>query len=414
MSTGLSLRTQYYYYRNKNRAYSSIVTGAHLTNKITKDKVISCVSELARQRRALRTNVIDSKLQEILCEAEKCVHSLDNKTPQEALEELHECCFDTDAEQPLWNFTLVNGEWLFFVCDHLLYDGTTTVLVVEDLVTLLGGGSLLPDENNDDDYNKLTKPSLYFTVKTLLFEVTTVMGSMLRKEDTPASFVDTSDFKSNRCILEFHSEELGKIKKFYKREGLTFTTMLAMINVYVVGAITGRRCVNVHIPINQRRYLGSSRCYGNYVSDVNRSFAHSVPWKELKSLIALKESDLKTSPQMIGMLAYVNIENYVKNNMEKIPDPSVVEISNLGMRSALKGTDKFLFSQPKNKISKCVTNNVVSSPSTLTISLEYAYDAAFFEEYSGLMKHILSMITSSGDSLSGEDCVSAVSNWNLR
>lgn len=378
----MDLFKKYNYLRNKLSSYSCFIVAGELEKIYSRDELLKSMEILISRRKSLRSNVVNGEIIEVDYDINSAIEFID--TDQEIvdlIDELHDTKFKTESSTDLLWKLVINKSWWIVLCDHTFLDGNSAAFIIEDLISILENEEI--PEDKELNIELLCKPSIWFVFKTLFNEY--VYGVAVNSYSELNK--DISTFHTLKKLIKIDKERFNKLNQITKKEKISITALLLYYNLKSL-----EKDLKVSVPVNLRKFLNSeySRSYGLGVSAVNMTLNYNKSnWDYLKWIQSqLIESNQKNSAQLVGMLNYTNIEEYLTKKIKSSREPTL-EISNLGKRNS-RNINQFLFSQPNNHSGALITNNVISSDKFFNILICASPEfKPYFDKYVHNLENLL-------------------------
>lgn len=289
--------------------------------------------------------------------------------------------------KPLWRLKVINSKYILFYCDHILFDGTSgknfhTKLSNElnhDIPSIIsekfnGLDSLVFQKSLADESYQIFPSStsiidysgpILKTVYKLLVELLpkplsnlirywfskNPYSRILSYEELQLKDVKTKSNLEHCCkILNLSSNETNSLIKLCRSKNVKLTSLIVILANISAGKFisdSGKDTitsipVNIRGNINEKKakciYKHYTSLFGLYMSVINIDLPsinkicpkNEVNWSAVQYVNNFIHDNVKISPMEIGLLKYVNIEDYIIKKYQKRKMPTI-EISNLGM-----------------------------------------------------------------------------------
>lgn len=339
-----------------------------------------------------------------------------------------------DTQKPTWKVLLVDADleqcqWLVFVNNHILFDGTSGMNAVDDLVACLNEESQKNHEkpldllyNHSQDATGPVKPhsgtsGIYnalwpFLLKTFVVEVmlpswlTKVVRSLLSPgwpnlfkfppfAAVPPKRKETNGFR----MVRLGPEQLKQLVANAKLHNLTVTPFIAACCATAARAslVPYKRdpcSLGICVDIDGRRLVSGGR-YGLFMLGLScllpPADLHSSGVTVAK---ALKEAFITKNPfQQAGLLAYLNIPAYFDGVYNDKNGRVFAEVLNLGVRTISHGcfsAEKIVFTQGVN--TNHVTLSSVTCNGSVAIVVSYTSELDLWDN-GGVMARFVEVFT---------------------
>ncbi|CCH47105.1 hypothetical protein BN7_6716 [Wickerhamomyces ciferrii] len=424
----LNLFEKFHYHRNELHVSSCFIVGMNLNKKIESKKITNALNQLYNERTKLRLNIFEIDGAYIAKELDNfpstSIQFIESDEPQTTtLNQLHETTFEFGIQQTLWQIVVVNNQWIYILCEHTLYDGTTAALILEDLLQILNNNEISKDLNpNEFEFNQIIKPSYLhlsskitevFAPKWLNSIVNYFKTNSLSKFESlePGWIVENGGhkeqtFHTEKHIISISSNDFQKLKNLGNQHCVKFTSLWTYLNLISFAKLQNDNNVNITIPFNIRSILSSEyrKTYGLFVAAIQLnlipppSSSSNIDW-DLCQFInnSLQKSNMLKSCELIGMLSYVNPLNLLENLISN-PRIPTLEISNLGLRDSKNGfpiyANEFIFSQSNNLIGASIMQSLASSNEKVNIVIGCVPEfkdnfQSFIKELENTLKEVL-------------------------
>lgn len=321
---------------------------------------------------------------------EEVVEFFEMDTPfgEEQLTALDKRTCPMNDARPLWRVNVFEctsdkSQTLTFYCDHSLFDGTSGVNFHEDLIRELAALSeeddlrfqgtlfdysrdreLLPSLlDNSDKLVPLYKAPFIYSVVTIIKEllvpkwVKTLFNSFLNWNH-PNTYKypifrhnpTRKGINTNHKLININPDQVQMLTSFCKSQKMTlspYLSTIAMLSLQetVFPCISDqRRSFEIDFTINGRRYFPASLSqakYGLYVAAVDvtigplpspATFKAILPQMKYQSKLLSSAVEDHSPFYFTGLLAYINVWDFIQTKLGKLDSRRTAEISNLGNR----------------------------------------------------------------------------------
>ncbi|KAK9477436.1 alcohol acetyltransferase [Lipomyces japonicus] len=259
---------------------------------------------------------------------------------------------------PLWKVKLWRSQYVFFICDHAPFDGTSAAIFQRDLLKIVNNhGTTDAIANLRVLFDRSVPPAPEIEQLVKISPPVSYVLSVLGSEFGPSFWPFTSwqssakardpliwrnyvDVIANQSckILNFSSQQAGMLLRACRDHGTTLTALLNTVLVVAASkAYPSTGGFDTSIPINARRFC----LHDDYK---NAMGAYVFQYKEITPAVtdfrwtdvtrfghALKAGTTYKAGWILGMLKYLfgNISEWMEGKIGKERDNDV-EVSNIG------------------------------------------------------------------------------------
>ncbi|CCH46089.1 hypothetical protein BN7_5677 [Wickerhamomyces ciferrii] len=413
----------YQCYKNINKVTSCFLVGLKLSQKLDPEIFEDAIKELFLSRRRLKFSIyMEDENKPILIELSNfpsnCIEFWSTDDDQETLlNKFHNIYFEFGKRHELsYKFIIVNNEWIYFICEHTLFDGSSAALILEDILKILNTEELPPDPNQYDELelNQISKPS-YGLLATKTMESCApnwinekfryLFNPLLSNESLKPGWIINTPKKHTYQypihIISFDRYDFQTLKELGKKHGVKFTSFWSYLNLLSFSKMEDEN-ITLMIPYNVRPLLSDiyERAYGLIVSSIQHIFkppnpsTANIEWEYCKNLEkTLSEKNLIYSAGQVGLLDYYDPLDLVKRNINK-PRSATLEISNLGLRKWVGMDDlhakEYIFSQANSLTGALITQSIASTNEKVNIVIGCAPEfEVYFTEYIDNLEYLV-------------------------
>lgn len=367
-------------YRNVLDMSTTVFVSGEYSTSVSKSWLYPALAKVIKNHWCLTTNVYDSETKyPKLVQVSKIDlnNAVEFREDIESFEELTDIVFGPgykfkyECDQTIWKLFILGKEQnkFAFVFDHAICDGTSGSIFHQDLIAALNS----VDEEGDNgqpeniiindlptECNRIvesfgqTTPSWSFFAKTVFHGIKeSIVGIDSSVYLGPEPCVPP---RSKSIILDIDPEKASKIIKAAKSKGITVQSFLyAALMQSIADTMDSKekeKVLSFATPVNARRFTKNHNEIGNYVYqhahklDKNWSNEESTgvfndKWAtDFDQHLKNSTKEAKDIAYIIGLLDYVDIRDYYKQELEKKKRGETAEISNLGRVSAGDDTSK--------------------------------------------------------------------------